>query len=180
MASLAAELLLTSWESSAARLEERCRGLTDEEYLWAPVADAWTLHPDPARPGRWTYPYAFAPPPPAPVTSIGWRLVHLVADNEIYWEHAFGPGRRSFADLEVPATAERALALWRTSREPVTHWLAHAHDDDLTALRPSHLGEPRRAGEVARVLLDEQTAHGAEIALLRDLHLRAGSRDGPR
>jgi hypothetical protein len=61
--------------------------------------------------------------------------------------------------------------LVRTS--PITTWLASATDDDLTALRPSHLGQDHTAGEVARILLDERTHHGAEIALLRDLYLRA-------
>jgi len=169
---IAAELLLASWEASAGRLAERCSGLTDEEYLWRPVAGAWTIEPDPSRPGRWTYEYDFDPPPPAPVTSIAWRLVHLIADNAMYWEYAFGPGRRTFADLEVPHQAERGVALWQQSRRPVTAWLARAADDDLAELRPSHLGDPMTAGEVIRILLDEQTHHGAEIALLRDLYLR--------
>lgn len=95
MASVATALLGASWEASALRLERRCAGLTDEEFLWKPVADDWTVRPDPGRPGRWTYDYDFAPPPPAPVTSISWRLVHLIADNEIYWEYAFGPGQRT-------------------------------------------------------------------------------------
>lgn len=169
---VAVDLLRSSWQASAHRLEDRCSGLTDEEYLWPPVPDAWTIKPDATRPGHWTYDYDFAPPPPAPVTSISWRLVHLIGDNEIYWEYAFGPGRRTFGDLEVPHRADQALQLWRQSRQPVTDWLAGADDDDLTELRPSHLGEPSSAGEVVRILLDEQTHHGAEIALLRDLYLR--------
>ncbi len=170
--SVAADLLRTSWEASALRLEQRCEDLTDHEYLWKPVADAWTIKPDPDHAGRWTYDYDFAPPHPAPVTSIAWRLVHLIADNEIYWEYAFGPGERTFPDLEVPYSAQRAVDLWRASRHPVTTWLQSATDDDLTECRPSHLGEPKPAGEVVRILLDEQTHHGAEIALLRDLYLR--------
>ena len=172
MRSVAAQLLGLSWHASARRLEERCLGLTDTEYLWPPVADAWTIKPDPSRPGRWTYDYDFAPPPPAPLTSISWRIVHLIADNEVYWEHAFGPGQRTFADLEVPATAEGALALWQASRRPISTWLEAASDDQLLERRPSHLGEEKTAGEVVRVLLDEQTHHGAEVALLRDLYLR--------
>ncbi|MET1007935.1 MAG: DinB family protein [Propionibacteriaceae bacterium] len=172
MGTLAAQLLLTSWNASGERLEQRCAGLTDEEYLWRPVADAWTLKPDPDRAGQWTYDYEFAPPPPAPVTSISWRIVHLIGDNEIYWEYAFGEGNRTFPDLEVPPQAQRALELWRASREPITTWLGEATDDDLAELRPSHLGEDLPAGEVVRILLDEQTHHGAEIALLRDLYLR--------
>jgi hypothetical protein len=168
------DLLRRSWEQSAQRLLARCEGLSTEEYLWCPVPDAWTVRPDVDRPGRWTYDYEFAPPPPAPVTTIAWRLVHLTADNEIYWEHAFGPGRRTFPDLEVAPTPDRALELWSASREPVTRWLAGADEGALGEDRPSHLGAPTTAGEVVRILLDEQTHHGAEIGLLRDLFARTG------
>lgn len=178
MASVAAQLLRASWQASGSRLEQRCAGLTDKEYLWCPAADAWTIKPDPDRPYRWTYDYDFAPPPPAPLTSISWRIVHLIADNEIYWEYAFGPGKRTFPDLEVPPTAQAAMTLWRASRQPVTAWLEMVTDDDLLKLRPSHLGEEKTAGEVVRILLDEQTHHGAEIALLRDLYLRPETRTG--
>jgi hypothetical protein len=176
--SVVASLLLASWQASGSRLQQRCAELTDEEYLWRPATDAWTIKPDPDRPGRWTYDYDFAPPPPAPLTSISWRLVHLIADNEIYWEYAFGPGSRAFPDLEVPSTASRAMTLWLASRQPVTTWLETATADDLLEPRPSHLGGERTAGEVVRILLDEQTHHGAEIALLRDLYLRPETRTG--
>jgi len=169
---LAGELLARSWEESGDRLRARMAGLTDAEYLWLPAGDGWTIHPDPTRPGRWTYDYDFAPPAPAPVTSIAWRLVHIIADNEIYWEYAFGPGRRTFPDLIVPKNVAEALVAWQDSRTPITAWLADATEDDLTEPRPSHLGDPKTAGEVVRILLDEQTHHGAEIALLRDLYLR--------
>jgi len=42
----------------------------------------------------------------------------------------------------------------------------------LDELRPSHLGHPRNAREVMTTLIDEQTHHGAEIGLMRDLYLR--------
>jgi hypothetical protein len=50
--------------------------------------------------------------------------------------------------------------------------LSLATEEALTQIRPSHLGHPRSAGEVMRILIDEQTHHGAEVALLRDLYLR--------
>lgn len=149
-------------------------GLTDDELLWEPVADAWNLIPDPERPGTWTYPYDDDdPPPPHPITTIGWRLVHIAADNWIYTEHAFGAGVRNFPDLVVAGTAAEVLADWRASRTPVESWLSGAVDADLSEPRPSPLGGELTAGEVIRILLDEQTHHGAEIALLRDLYLRA-------
>ena len=170
---IAVDLLRTSWEVSGLRLERRCDGLTDEEFFWSPVPDAWNIKPDPERPGRWTYEYDSDPPPPAPFTTISWRLVHIIADNEIYWEYAFGPGQRTFPDLVVPHSAAQAMQAWRESRQPISHWLARASDVDLADPRPSHLGEPKTAGEVVRILVDEQTHHGAEIALLRDLYLRS-------
>jgi hypothetical protein len=163
-------LLSRSWRLSGQRLEDRCRGLTDEELLWEPVAHCWNLVRDDSCPGGWTYPYDFDPPRPHPVTTIGWRLVHLIADNEIYMEHAFGPGARNFPDLVVRGTAAEVLADWRASRDLISHWLSSASDEDLLKDRPSHLGGTKTAGEVIRILLDEQTHHGAEIALLRDLY----------
>ena len=165
-------LLERVWLTSGERLAARCRGLADEELLWEPVEDSWNLVPDAAHPGGWTYPYDFDPPHPHPVTSIGLRFVHLIGDNEIYMEHAFGPGLRNFPDLPVHGTAEEVLADWENSRRPVTAWLASASDTDLLEPRPSHLGGSKSAGEVMTILIDEQIHHGAEIALLRDLYRR--------
>jgi hypothetical protein len=50
--------------------------------------------------------------------------------------------------------------------------LGRGRDEDLDELRPSHLGEPRPAGDEVSTLIDEQIHQGAEIALLRDLYLR--------
>ena len=169
---IAAEVLRKQWHDSGDRLHRRLKDLSDAEMFWEPVSSCWTVRQDPARPGRWEIDYDWPPPQPPPFTTIAWRLVHVANGNWIYWEHAFGPGRRTFADLEVPSTAEGALALWQASRRPISTWLAAASDDQLLERRPSHLGEEKTAGEVVRVLLDEQTHHGAEVALLRDLYLR--------
>ncbi|TCN44676.1 DinB family protein [Kribbella orskensis] len=121
------DLLRGWWQESGDRLDRRMEGLTDDEYFWEPVAGCWSVKPDVDRPGRWTYEYEFAPPTP-PVTALSWRLVHITADNLIYWEHAFGPGVRNFPDLPVPSTAAAALEAWQASRQPVTEWLARAGD----------------------------------------------------
>lgn len=166
------DLLARQWHTSGDRLAQRCHDLSDHELLWEPVAGTWNLHPDATHPGGWSYPYDFDPPLPHPVTSIGWRLVHLIGCNRMYMEHAFGPGRLAFDAIEVHATADEVLADWSASRRALSDWLADADDLDLFEARPSHLGGTRTAGEVVRILTDEQTHHGAEIALLRDLYLR--------
>jgi hypothetical protein len=166
-------VLLRMWEQSGRRLRERCRGLTDEEFFWEPVEDCWNIRPDDHHTGGWSYEYEFAPADPAPLTTIGWRLVHITANNRVYWNHAFGDGTLTFPDLIVPHTADTAVAEWRESRIPITAWLADATDADLTGLRPTHLSDrPMAAGDQVRTLVDEQIHHGAEIALLRDLFVR--------
>jgi len=166
-------VLIRLWEQSGRRLRERCRGLTDEEFFWEPVADCWNIRPDEQHVGGWSYEYEFAPADPAPLTTIGWRLVHLNAGNRLYWNHAFGDATLTFPGLPVPHTAETALSEWRESRIPITAWLADATDGDLVEPRPSHLPERRMsAGDQVRTLVEEQIHHGAEIALLRDLFAR--------
>lgn len=166
----AVEVLRSQWQQSGERLEHRLDGLTDAEYFWEPVPGCWSVVPDASASSGWTYPYEAAIEP-APVTTIAWRLVHIAADNWIYWEHAFGPQQCNFPDLAVPSTAADALLNWRHSRKPVTAWLGDSSDGELDEPRPSHLGSPRTAGEVVAILIDEQVHHGAEMALLRDLYL---------
>jgi hypothetical protein len=107
---------------------------------------------------------------PPPVTTIAWRLVHLANGNWIRWEHADGPGVRMFPDLPVPGSAADATRYWAGSRAPIESWLAGAADADLDEVRPAPVGDPLPLGRTVAILLEEQLHHGAEIALLRDLH----------
>jgi DinB family protein len=82
-------LLLSQMDEVYARLRERLAGLTDDEYLWEPVPGCWTIHRDQS--GAWVVDYALPDPEPAPVTTIGWRLVHLADCKVMCHEWAFGP-----------------------------------------------------------------------------------------
>jgi hypothetical protein len=53
----ALDMLRVLWHRSGDRLERRLVGLTDAEFFWAPVEDAWTVKPDPTAPSGWTYDY---------------------------------------------------------------------------------------------------------------------------
>jgi hypothetical protein len=168
------ELLRRQWEQSGERMAKRMEGLDDDEFFWEPASDCWTVRPDPDAPGAWRIDYDWSTPAQPPLTTIAWRLVHLANGNWIYWEHAFGPGKRMFPDLVLPAGAKNAIRDWQRSREPITEWLSKATDEMLDEPRPSHLGAPKSAGDVVAILIDEQTHHGAEIALMRDLYVRLG------
>ena len=65
-------------------LRPRLEGLTDEEYLWEPVAGCWSVRPraetvghDSAGGGDLVLDYSWPEPSPPPVTTIAWRLAHV-------------------------------------------------------------------------------------------------------
>lgn len=68
-----------------AQLRPRLLGLTDDEYLWEPVPGCWNLRPraEAATPmaaggGDVVADFALPEPDPAPVTTIAWRIGHLL------------------------------------------------------------------------------------------------------
>jgi hypothetical protein len=67
------------------QLRPRLDGLTDEEYLWEPVPGAWNVRPrGQARTeqfggsGDVVVEFAYPEPTPAPLTTIAWRLAHVI------------------------------------------------------------------------------------------------------
>lgn len=172
----ATTVLRAMWSESGERLERRLAGLSDEEFFWLPAgpgSPTWTVRRDATAPSGWQIDHEHPAPDPPPVPTVAWRLVHVANGNWIRWEHAFGPRRRMFPDLEVPGNAADAVDYWRASREPVTTWLTGATGADLAELRPTPTAARLPAATTIQILLDEQAHHGAEIALLRDLY-RAG------
>ncbi|WP_066372772.1 DinB family protein [Herbidospora mongoliensis] len=169
--------LKTSIEFTKARLE----GLTDDEYFWEPApGNSWTvrrrLDGDENVYGRgdWIADFALQEPFPPPVTSIGWRLTHLVACFALRWDWTFGDRRMLFDDIEIPHTADDAQKrLW----EIVERW-----SEDVDRLTEEQLdtvgfsqfpaGLDPTVPFVAIVwwLNREFVHHAAEVALLRDLY----------
>jgi len=106
------------------RLWRRLDGLSEEEYFWEPVPRCWTIHRDET--GGWVTDYAEPDPVPAPVTTIGWRLVHVADCKVIYHDWAFGERRLTFPDLIPPNTVvggHGEIARGGTCRSAAT-WLA--------------------------------------------------------
>jgi hypothetical protein len=149
-----------------AQLRPRLDGLTDEEYLWEPVPGAWSI-----RDG--VIDWAWPAPDPAPVTTIAWRLAHIVIGCfSIRSATHFGAPAVSYDDFPYAGTAEAALA---QLDEAYATWLAGVRSLGVEGMaRPS--GEPGFGDlPMATLVLHinrEVIHHGAELALLRDLYLR--------
>ncbi len=116
----------THWNG---QLRPRLEGLTDAEYYWEPTPGAWGLHPRgeahtelTGGSGDVVVDFAMPAPDPAPVTTIGWRLAHLVVGVLGARVHGhFGGPEVDYPTFDYAATADGALA---QLDEAYAAWLA--------------------------------------------------------
>ncbi|MGH3414466.1 MAG: DinB family protein [Marmoricola sp.] len=164
------------WRS---QLRPRLEGLTDAEYRWEPVPGAWNLHPrgegvpTAGGGGAWTIDFAFPQPEPPPLTTIAWRLGHVIV-GVLAMRNAshFDEPPADYQSWEYAGTAAEALAQLDHQYDA---WLAGVGSLGAAGLtRPCGPAEPLPEMPMAALVLHihrELIHHGAEIALLRDLYL---------
>lgn len=165
------------WRAS---LWPRLQGMTDEEYLWEPVAACWSIRPraeakTPMADGKgdWVIDFAYPEPDPPPFTTIAWRLFHIAVGCFGQWtESQFGGPPMWWDQVEFPPTAAGGLTLLD---ETYARWSAGVRslDDEGWARPVGPAGEEWAASPMAALVLHinrEAIHHGAEIALLRDLY----------
>jgi hypothetical protein len=165
-------------------LRPRLDGLTDEEYFWEPVPGCWSLRKrgtetETTTVGSGDYLYEFVYPEPQdpPVTTIAWRLAHVIvgvfaARNASH----FGGPPASWRDFSYAATATEALAQLDNA---YATWIKAVRGLGPGGLiRPCGPAEgPYADSSLAQLVLHinrEALHHGAEIALLRDLYRAKG------
>ena len=164
------------WEH---QLRARLEGLTDAEYFWEPVPGAWNLHvgggghtPTQFGSEPVTIDFAYPEPVPAPVTTIAWRLAHIIVGCfGMRVASHFGGPPLSYETFPYAATAREALEQLDAG---YAAWLA-----GVRSWSDADLAEPVGPAEGPFAALPRSTLvlhiqrevihHGAEIALLRDL-----------
>jgi hypothetical protein len=157
-------------------------GLTDDEYFWEPVPDAWSIRPRAeartamaAGQGDLVADFEYPEPVPAPLTTVAWRLGHVIvgifgARNAAH----FGGPPMDYLTAVWPPDAHSALA---QLDEVYAGWVK-----GVQGLDEARLAEPVGRAEgpfadypyAALVLHINREAihHLAEVALLRDLYRR--------
>ncbi|MFG2112000.1 DinB family protein [Streptomyces sp. NPDC048718] len=161
--------------------------LTDEEYRWEPVAGCWSVRrradgPGPRatlltgdRAGAWGRDATPPPhPEPAPFTTLAWRLSHLTEMFELRTDHTAGSRSRTRDDVRIHGDAAPAVAAFAAASAAWRAMLTTVSDQDLDTVGYSsypHGSDPEDVfADVVWWLNQELLHHGAEIALLRDLH----------
>jgi hypothetical protein len=170
-------------------LRPRLATLTDEAFHWEPVDGMWGLRRRadavssmPQGAGDVVMDFDPNHDPPPPVTTIAWRLAHIAV---IYGERTanhFGDGGVTHGTVDWPLDVARMLALidhWHDG------WVAGVASLDAAGLaRPCGPAEgPYAAEPLAALVLHinrEILHHGAEVALLMDLHAHRETLRGAR
>lgn len=163
---------LELYDFASTRLATRLEGLTDEEYLWEPAGDCWTVHPagDGTAHADWGLVFDEIPP----VTTIAWRLSHIIdclSSERCSRILEVEPQRPVLAD-GAPATAQAALAALKRAQDIWRGYMVAADPERLLAKQGPAAGIWAETTRFAFVLhiIDEFIHHGAEVALLRDLY----------
>jgi len=161
------------------QLRARLDGLTDEEYFWSPVPDAWSVRPRDSSTapvqvgaGDFTIDYAFSGPGPAAFTTIAWRLGHVIvgvlaARNAAH----FGAPPASYETWQYAGSAAAALD---QLEDQLGIWLTGVRGLGEAGLRaPIGATEPFPELPMADLVLHinrELIHHLSEVCLLRDLY----------
>lgn len=169
--------LETHW---TAQLRPRLDGLTDEEYFWEPAPGAWNVRRTSGDGDGFMVDFSIPPPDPPPVTTIAWRLGHLVV--VVLGMRAmprFGGPPVDFASFPYAGTAEEALAQLDDAYQAWTDGVRALGVDGLAVPADPAIEGWSTAGIVLHVHR-ELLHHGAEICLLRDLYRAEGTGGGTR
>ncbi len=159
----------------------RLEGLTDDEYFWEPVPGCWSLRPRGSETaqfaggsGEFVMEAAYPDPDPAPVTTIAWRMAHLVVPClGVRVASHFGGPPIDFFGHDYAATAEKGLSDLDAAIEGWTVGVRSLGTDRLDEAVGQAEG-PFAAHTFADLILHvhrEVIHHSAEILLLRQLYL---------
>jgi hypothetical protein len=156
------------------RLRDRVDGLSDDEYFWEPAPGCWSVRPGPDGVYRMDGDEAEPDPDPTPLTTIAWRICHIV-------DVLIGPHHAAWLGVAPPPEAQ-------TSGEPATaqaairrlDWAYDRMRGVVSSVDSATLADPmgliaRRYAESTRMafvlhLLDELIHHGAEVGTMRDVY----------
>ncbi len=172
--------------TDAAELSQcRCADMTDHEYLWEPVGGMWSIRPRDQTatsaafgPGQWVLDREFVDPFAAgPLTTIAWRVSHLLHGFNGRYEWTFGSRQVDPASVVdfTPRAVDALELLWAE----VARWVSGLETLTAEQLDQTGFGQYPWGLDsqlpfigIVRWVNREFIHHMAEVALMRDLYDR--------
>jgi hypothetical protein len=164
---------LASWDYMVRVLTERLAGLTDEEYLWEPAGEVWTVRMTPTGPKPdaevWAPTGGGAPP-----RTLAWSIGHLGVGQYLRADYLVGGHSMQASDLTWPMTAAEGVAFMQGGLSAWRQGLEGMTDEDLDTIGrsayPHGLDPQLPLIEIVWWLNKELIFHAAEIWYVRDLY----------
>lgn len=161
------------------RLHNRLRDLTDDEYRWEPAPGCWSVRPGPD--GVWTADSDRMPIRPAPLTTIAWRLCHVI-DILAGERNATWLGAEPVGTLErtgEPSTAGAAITQLEQAYDLFTRNVDAGRDlfEPMGGIAEPYADSTRFSFVLHEI--DELVHHGAEIGTMRDLYTATVRAEAP-
>src|SRR5690625_3441306 len=119
-----------------------------------------------------TIDFAFPPPEPAPMTTIAWRLGHVIV-GVLAMRNASHFGREAvdYDSFEYASTAQGALAQLESEYAAWITGVESLGDEGLSRACGEHGFEEASMARLILHIHREVIHHLAEVSLLRDLYL---------
>jgi hypothetical protein len=155
-------------------------GLTDQEYVWEPAPGCWNLRRRgdsktalAAGSGQWVMDFEYPEPQPPPVTTIAWRLGHVIVGLFAMRSAShFGGPPVDYQSADWSPTANGAIAQLDSAYDRWTAGVSALSARDWD--RPLGSAEgPWASSPFGALVLHinrEAIHHMAEVLLLRDLY----------
>jgi hypothetical protein len=164
---------LAQWDYMVGVLTERLAGLTDEEFLWEPAAEVWTVRDVGGRnvPDVEVWAPSGAPAPPR---TIAWSMGHLGAGSLTRADYLTGSHSLRDEDMIWPRDAAGGLEVMKAGLDAWRGGLATMTDEDLDTVGrsayPHGLDPELPLIEIVWWVNKELLFHAGEIWFLRDLY----------
>lgn len=166
---------LAQWDYITDVLEARLDGTSDEEYLWEPATEVWTVRLVDGRPKpdvEWWPPEGAAAPP----RTLAWTLGHLGDGMATRADWMVGSHSMQRGDLTWPMTAAEGIEFARSGIDAWRKGLDQMTDEDLDTVGrsayPHGLDPELPLIEIVWWVSKELVFHSAEAWLMRDLYAR--------
>jgi DinB superfamily len=164
---------LAQWDYVSEVLFARLDGLTDEELVWAPAAEVWTVRMVDGRPKPDAEVWSPAAGPTPPRT-LAWTLGHLGASVAQRADWLVGTHSLRDDDFVWPMTASESVAFARKGLDAWRRGIATMTDEDLDTVGrsayPGGLDPTLPLIEIVWWVNKELVFHAGEAWIVRDLY----------
>jgi hypothetical protein len=142
----------------------------DDDILhWEPAPNSRGLRP---KNGYWIPDYDQPQPlPPGPKT-IGWLAAHIATCKEMYFEYAFGPGKKQWHDLIIPGDSQGLRKYIEHSHRPLMAKLDELAETDLEKLVSTNCGEKKPIWWIYWIMIYHDIEHGGQIFQIKREYIR--------